>query len=183
MTPDRYAAAPTWEAFLEGAEANRDLWHDLYARTVLPAWAREAVATLDTPVHLLALSADWCGDAVNILPWIARLAEASDWIEFRVVDRDENPDLMDAHLTNGARSIPIVVVYDEAFRETGAWGPRPAPLQHWFETEGRALEYAERYPRIRRWYARDRGVTILSELLQRLGVEASVPERAAILSV
>jgi len=48
---------------------------------------------------------DWCGDAVNTLPVIGRLAEHASNIELRVVGRDANLDLMDAHLTNGSRSI------------------------------------------------------------------------------
>jgi hypothetical protein len=169
MTGARYDVAPTFEDALAAADANRDLWHGLYARTELPEWARERVVGLTRPVRLLALSADWCGDAVNILPWIARLTEASPHLELRVLDRDENLDLMDAHLTNGARSIPVVIAYEADFTELGWWGPRPAELQRWVVSdEGRALESAARYAQIRRWYARDRGVAILSEVLDLL---------------
>lgn len=170
---DRWSAAPTWAESLAAAEANRDLWHALDARTSLPEWASEAVSRLETPVRLLALSADWCGDAVNVLPWIARLAESSPHAELRVIDRDENLDLMDAHLTQGGRSIPKILFYDETFRLMGSWGPRPEPLQTWVVTEGKALPSEARYARIRRWYARDRGATILTEMLQLLGVETS----------
>ena len=38
---------------------------------------------------------------------------------------------MDQYLTNGSRSIPIVIVLDDDFRELGHWGPRPAELQAW----------------------------------------------------
>jgi hypothetical protein len=52
------------------------------------------------------LSEDWCGDAVNSVPYLARLAELAPNLDLRVLARDENPDLMDAHLTRGSRSIP-----------------------------------------------------------------------------
>ncbi|MEO5590092.1 MAG: thioredoxin family protein, partial [Gemmatimonadaceae bacterium] len=64
-----------------------------------------------------------------------------------------------------ARSIPIIIVYDAEFQERGHWGPRPGPLQHWVMTEGLALPKPDRYPHIRAWYARDKGRTIVSELL------------------
>jgi hypothetical protein len=91
----------------------------------------------------------------------------------RVVGRDENPDLMDAHLTNGrSRSIPIVIVYDEEFNEIGWWGPRPGEIQSWVMTEGLSMPSPERYKFVRRWYAKDRGRTTLAELLDILGKAA-----------
>jgi hypothetical protein len=122
--------------------------------------------------HLVALSEDWCGDAVNTLPVVARLAESVGW-DLRVVSRDANPDLMDAHLTNGrSRSIPVVIVYDEDFREVGWWGPRPGEIQKWVLSEGLAMPSPERYKVVRRWYAEDKGRTTLRELLEVLAIAA-----------
>lgn len=45
-----------------------------------------------------------CGDASNTAPVLARLAEAAPNLEIRLVKPDENPDLMDAHLTDGVRT-------------------------------------------------------------------------------
>ena len=80
-----------------------------------------------------------------------------------LLGRDANLDVMDAHLTNGrSRSIPIVIVYDEDFREVGWWGPRPGEIQEWVMDEGLSLSSPERYKVIRRWYAKDRGRTTAS---------------------
>ncbi len=72
---------------------------------------------------------------------------------------------MDSHLTGGSRSIPVVIVYDADFQEKGWWGPRPGPLQRWVVEEGLALPKPDRYPLIRGWYARDKGKTIVAEIL------------------
>lgn len=74
---------------------------------------------------------------------------------------------MDLYLTNGSRSIPIVVIMDEEFRPAGRWGPRPAALQESVIREKRAGERlaSEIYKDARRWYARDRGETTLREVL------------------
>jgi hypothetical protein len=173
------ATAPTFEQYLAGVVRNRDLWHGLWTRTVLPAWAREAAAPLRDPVHLLAISADWCGDAVNSLPWVARLAEASPALDLRVVERDDHPALMDTHLTGASRSIPVVIAYDADVREQGWWGPRPEVLQAWVlgegPGEGKSFRPDERYARVRRWYARDRGESILREILDMVGVPVPTP--------
>jgi hypothetical protein len=174
MTPERYLAAPDFGRYLESVERNRDFWHEVWSRTVLPAGAAEEGAALGGRWNLLALSEDWCGDAVNLLPWFARLADALPGMELRVLGRDANPDLMDTHLTGTSRSIPVVIAYDADFVERGWWGPRPAPIQRWVLEAGLALPSADRYREIRRWYARDRGATTLTEFLEVLRVGAAV---------
>jgi hypothetical protein len=165
LDPGRYHAGSTFEQLLERPKTNSELWTALYKRAQIDDDLRERASTISSPVHMLALNEDWCGDSVNILPYVARLAEANPKIHFRIVSRDSNPDLMNAHLTGSSRSIPVVIVYDSLFVERGWWGPRPGPLQQWFVTEGLALPKPERYPLIRAWYARDKGRTIVSEIL------------------
>ena len=59
----------------------------------------------------------------------------------------------------------VVIVYDADFNEVGWWGPRPGEIQSWVMSEGLAMPSPERYKHVRRWYARDRGRTTLTELL------------------
>jgi hypothetical protein len=162
---ERFEAAATFPEYLDLVEKNRELWHAVDDRVRIPDEVLDEARRMPGGWHLLALSEDWCGDAVNTLPVIARLAEEAGW-DMRVMGRDENPDLMDAHLTNGrSRSIPVVIVYDEAFNEIGWWGPRPGEIQSWVMSEGLSMPSPERYKVVRRWYARDRGRSTLSELL------------------
>lgn len=183
MPQQRYLAAPTFAEFLETAEANKDLWHAVNARAVISEDILARVAALPGRWHLLVLNEDWCGDAVNSVPYVARLAELAPNLEMRVLGRDANPDLMDAHLTNNSRSIPVVIVLDEEFAEHGWWGPRPKELQSWVLGPGMELDKETRYREVRRWYARDRGRTTLEELvalLERVAAQAvSVPEVGA----
>jgi hypothetical protein len=165
MTRTRYEQAPRFAEFLERAVKHAQLWRDTYRLVRVPDEALERAARIAGGCHLVVLVEDWCGDAVNTVPIVARLAELTPGLDLRVLERDRNPDIMDAHLTNGTRSIPLVIVYDAAFRELGGWGPRPAELQAWATTIGRTLEKDERYRHIRTWYARDRGRTTLNEVL------------------
>jgi hypothetical protein len=164
---DRFEAAPDFEAYLERVDKNQDLWRNLHKRATLDDGLRADLQKLP-PLHLLALSEDWCGDAVNILPVVALMAEAAPNLDFKVLERDGNPDLMDAHLTRGTRSIPIIIVFDPSFEELAWWGPRPKELQAWVVGAGSAIESRERYRRVRAWYARDRGRTAASEIFAKL---------------
>lgn len=150
---------------LASAEKNAELWAAVWRRAEVPAEFVERVNRLGGAWHLLVLSADWCGDAVNTVPAIARLAELTSNTDLRVLDRDANLDIMDAHLTGTSRSIPAVIVLDADYVEHGWWGPRPAALQRWTLLEGQGLEKTERYKHIRGWYARDRALTTLEEIV------------------
>ena len=163
---DRFESGLTFKEALAQARKNEELWRAVYERALVPEDVVEAVESLGGRWHLLALSEDWCGDAVNLLPFLARLAERATNVDLRILSRDENLDLMDQHLTDGrSRSIPVVILLDDAFEERAWWGPRPAPLQQWVTEEGLVLESAERYRHIRRYYAKDKGLTFLSEVL------------------
>jgi hypothetical protein len=159
----------TWDRYqADEIDEHRDLWEGVYRKSVTPEWAIEELEALGRQWNLLVISEDWCGDASNLVPIFARLAEASPRVDLRIVKRDEHPDLMDLYLTNSSRSIPIVVIMDEGFRPLGRWGPRPADLQRFVIAEKRAGKQAapEIYKETRRWYAMDRGESTLRELLQ-----------------
>lgn len=177
---DRFESALTFPEYLETVRKNEDLWRGVHDRVRLPGDIVEAARSLSGTWHLLALSEDWCGDAVNILPVVSRFVDELPNVDLRVVARDENLDIMDAHLTNGrSRSIPVVILYDEDFVERAWWGPRPSKLQEWVMTEGMKMEPGPRYARTRRFYARDKGRAIVTEILDLLRTAAADPAPAA----
>lgn len=170
---EAYEMARTFTAFLDAAEANKDMWRAMVERVALHEESVARITAVRGRWRLLVLADDWCGDAVNILPVIAVLAEAAPNLELRVLGREEAPEIMDRHLTRGARSIPVAILLDEHGAERGWWGPRPRVLQEWFEEVGRGLDKAERYPELRRWYAKDRGVTTSREIADLVWCGAS----------
>lgn len=165
---ERYLAGQDFAAMLASATKNAELWAAVWRRAEVPTELLERTAALGGTWHLLVLSADWCGDAVNIVPVIARLAELAPNLDMRILDRDANPDLIDAHRTGESRSIPVFIALDENFMERGWWGPRPTVLQEWVLGDGQSLEKSDRYREVRTWYARDKGITSLGELIAML---------------
>lgn len=78
----------------------------------------------------LVISETWCGDAAQIVPVINKLADQLENVEMRLVLRDEQPELMDNFLTNGARSIPKLIRLKRKNLEVlGTWGARPKAAQ------------------------------------------------------
>ena len=154
-----------YEEFVESVEKNKSLWKGVYRTARIPDWAYEMACRRGPGVKLLAIVEDWCGDASNTVPVLARLGDEARCLELKVVLRDEHPEVIDQFLTNGARSIPIVIALDQEFRTLGHWGPRPKEIQEWVIENKEKIPSKERYPTVRKWYAKDRGVTTLKEVL------------------
>jgi hypothetical protein len=168
MNAARYEAAPTFEQFLQSVVKYKELWESTTKRTQVPAAIVEEVTAITGQWHIVVIAEDWCIDAISTLPPIAALAELTTQIDMRVMGRETNPDLMHAHLTNGGRSIPVAILYDDSWQERAWWGPRPAPLQEWVVAVGRTLAKEVKYREIRGWYARDHGATTLREIADML---------------
>jgi hypothetical protein len=168
-----WAEGLTFEAFVAACKAEHcGLWQGVYKLARVPEWALAAV-TPGTRRKLLVIAEDWCGDASNTVPIIAKLVSQAPGLELRVIMRDRYPQVMDRYLTNGSRSIPIVIALDESSEEIGHWGPRPSELQSWVMANRATMPKTELYPQVRKWYARDRGETTLREVLRAAGLPAA----------
>ncbi len=168
LTSERFYRAADYHGYVAVAKKNVDLWNVLYRTLPMPQRFVDRARAVPGTWHLLALSEDWCGDAVNTIPLIARLVEQVPSLDLRILARDQNLDVMAAHLTNGTKSIPVVMILDEHFVERGRWGPRPMELQSWVLSDGVQLPKDDRYRSTRQWYARDRGETTLEEVVSLL---------------
>jgi hypothetical protein len=164
----------SFDRFVASCKAEHcGLWQGIYNLARVPEWARGAVPE-GVRHKLLVIAEDWCGDASNTVPIVAKFVDAVPGFELRVILRDANPDVMDQYLTNGSRSIPIVIALDQNFQEIGHWGPRPTELQAWVMANRNTMPKSELYPQVRKWYARDRGETTLREVLEISGFPTSV---------
>lgn len=179
----KWREAVPFDRWVAGVAQNAELWHGLARRARVSDAAVAAASRTGRRWKLLVLTEDWCGDAVNTVPYLARLAERAPDLELRVLGRDDHMDIMGAHRTprpahgtqpaGWSSAIPIVILLNEGFEECGWWGPRPVDLQQWFWTDGQAVaDKAERYRHLRTWYARDRGATTLAEVTRLLAASS-----------
>ena len=134
---------------------------------VLPELAA-AVQQLPRRYVWLILTEGWCGDAAQLLPVMEAVARASQGtIETRYLLRDENPDLMANYLTNGAKSIPqLVVLQADTLLEASHWGPRPATAQALIlKLKAEGMSHDDFITQLHTWYAHDKTQTTQRELL------------------
>jgi hypothetical protein len=114
----------------------------------------------------MVITENWCGDSAQNLPYIAKIASLSNKINLRIILRDSNPDIMDNYLTNGARSIPKLISFDEEGNELFNWGSRPKAAQELvMELKAQGFEKKYFHEKLHLWYAKNKGADIENELL------------------
>ena len=98
---------------------------------------------LSQPLNVLVLAEDWCGDVIDNLPILGRLARESGTINIRIFLRDQHPELMEQYLNHGQfRSIPVFAFFDDQFHEIGHFIERPESVTE-RRAQRRSAIYAE----------------------------------------
>lgn len=129
VTKERFAQGMTYEAYKAQMTRNRERLEANEQSVDLAPTDLAFFQQLPKPLNVLVLAEDWCGDVINNLPVLGRLAAASGKLHVRIFLRDQNLDLMDQYLNRGQfRSIPVFAFFDENFRDLGHWIERPARI-------------------------------------------------------
>ena len=157
----------TFPEFLEAAEARRERWNRSYEEGTVSRLNRDRADRIASQIRILAVAADWCGDSAANLPYLARMVEGMEGVEFRIVNPDQGREIMDRHPNpDGRGATPTLLFLDEGFQEVGCWIERPAPLQAWYQANKGSLNQDDLYARLWSFYDTDRGETALSEILR-----------------
>lgn len=159
------------DAMLHYTKMNVQRMNRVDKTTVLNAAMLKAIEEVKGNYHFLVISEGWCGDAAQIVPVINQVVLAAGGkFDLKLVLRDQHLPLIDAHLTNGGRSIPVLLILDENKELVlPKWGPRPAILQdllvQWKKDSSDMMLIAEQ---LHGWYAKDKTQTTQQELTQLL---------------
>lgn len=133
----------------------------------VPDEIKEKLGKLKKQHTLLVISEGWCGDAAQIVPVMNKLVGESDKLDLKIVLRDENDELMDDYLTNGARSIPkLVLVETDSLVARGSWGPRPHDAAKLImdDKAKHGVVTPEAKEELQKWYLHDKGVSTMEEI-------------------
>ncbi|NNE77718.1 MAG: thioredoxin family protein [Pricia sp.] len=129
------------------------------------------IQSVNNKINWLVLTESWCGDAAPAMPVMNKIAELNDNIDFKVVLRDKNHELMQRFLTNGAMSIPKLIMIDGKTNEVlDDWGPRPTfatqKVENYKRENGKLTpEFKEE---LQIWYNANKGRNILEDLVTML---------------
>ncbi len=159
------------------AKLNRQRLGRLEKTVVLRDSTKNTVRSSTRPMIWLLITEGWCGDAAQNIPVIEKIAAENANIETRYILRDENLELIDRYLTNGARAIPKLIALDaETLEVLFTWGARPQAAQDYFlEQKALGAEKAVIMEGLQRWYNSDKGESVQDDfeaLLKGISVSA-----------
>ena len=114
----------------------------------------------------LLIAESWCADAVHTIPVLHKITSENPKLDLKIVMRDENEQLMNHFLTNGAKSIPKLIILDKDHKVTDTWGPRSKNatelVVHYKKEYGVIDDTFKRNLQV--WYNQDIGKSIVEDL-------------------
>ncbi|MDO4729137.1 MAG: thioredoxin family protein [Bacteroidota bacterium] len=136
---------------------------------VLEADVIAFLKNINQKMYWTVITEPWCGDAAHIVPFIELMSRENEKIEVNYELRDTAPFTIEKYLTNGAKSIPKLIVRDEHGNDLLIWGPRPQQCQLQFEEEKKqGLPMEQIKANVQKWYNQDKGKEIQQEITSSL---------------
>jgi thiol-disulfide isomerase/thioredoxin len=122
----KHEAGLSYGAYLaSGTEEQRQRWTEVYDRVSLTETQSRLLGGFVREMQVLVLSGIWCGDCVQQMPIIQRIAEASGGkVDTRWLDRDEHMDLQQRVVINAGHRVPVVLFAAEDFEPVGWFGDK-----------------------------------------------------------
>lgn len=155
------------DALVEYTNLNLHRMHRWEKTWVPDEELKDAVRKINTPQTWVIIAEGWCGDAAQQIPVFEHLAALNGLITTRYVLRDDNPEFMNHFLTNGARSIPVVLCFDGSNNLLWKWGPRPVEATQMLITlKQQGIDEQERKKELHGWYAKNKHQALSAELLE-----------------
>ncbi len=124
------------------------------------------------PQLWMVITENWCGDSAQNLPYIAAIAKENLLINLIILLRDSNPDVMNHFLTNGTRSIPKLIAFNDEGDELFRWGPRPqAAVELIAQWKEEGIEKQQWQEKLHLWYSKNKGIEIEKEFIELIKKE------------
>jgi hypothetical protein len=135
MPKERFQAATTFDEYVDRMKVNKEQMQRFTDEVQISPedieWWRGR-----GKLNVYVLTYDGCGDALYNIPVMAKIARQCPNIDLRVVQRDENLDVMDQYKNQGLyRSVPTFVVMDENLEEVGNLKERSESMTQVMEAE------------------------------------------------
>ena len=121
----KHNAGLSFDEYVSTAKPDKqEAWRAVYDQVELTEPHKTLIASFTREMKILVSSGVWCGDCVQQCPLLARIAEASDLIDLRFVDRDEHADLSQRIMLCQGLRVPTAVFMAEDYEFIGLFGDR-----------------------------------------------------------
>lgn len=167
-----HASGQTFPDFVAAAKARREGWVRLADSAIVdPALVQRAKAA-GNGWRILVVAIDSCGDSMNSVPYVARLA-AQAGVDLRIVLPTAGRPVQETHRSlDGRTATPTYVLLDASGTERGCIVEQPKVLREWASAARARVSLDSVHAGIRAFYAADRGVAIARETVEMLEAAA-----------
>ena len=168
FTNGRVTGLEQLESLLHYTKLNEARMNRLDKTMKVVDYVKLNLINLDKKYTWLVISESWCGDAAQILPILNKMSEVTDNVNLRIVLRDENSDLMNQFLTNGSKSIPIVIILEEDLKVINTFGPRPnvaKTIVEEYKLKNGSIDETLKIE-LQKWYLADKGTSTQKEIVE-----------------
>jgi thiol-disulfide isomerase/thioredoxin len=120
----KFEAGLPYEEYLKTDPEKAENWRKIYEQAALKPEQKKLISGFVREMQVLVISGIWCGDCVQQLPLVQRIAEANSLIKVRYLDRDEHMDLAEQVKICGGVRVPVVIFMAEDFEPVSIFGDR-----------------------------------------------------------
>ncbi len=176
-----YESGQTFEEFLAATKARREGWHGKADSAAVAMGLIERARAVKGDWKLLVIAIDRCGDSMNSVPYLAKLAANVPGLDLRIVLPDQGKAVQAAHRSmDGRLATPTIVLLDSFGNDVGCIVELPAEIRRWAHAVRSTVISDSLHAGIRDFYLRDKGSGIATEtveMLEAAGSHRSVCER------
>jgi len=167
-----HASGQTFPDFVAAAKARRDGWVRLADSAQVDVALVQRAKAAGTGWRILVVAIDACGDSMNSVPYVARLA-AQAGIDLRIVLPAAGRSVQETHRSlDGRTATPTFVLFDGSGAERGCIVEQPKALREWASAERAKVSLDSVHVGIRAFYAKDQGASIAREAVEMLETAA-----------
>lgn len=163
------ASGQTFADFLVAAKARREGWLQMRDSARVDETLLARARAVGGTWHLLVIAIDRCGDSMNSVPYLAKLAEQVPGLDLRIVLPDQGRVVQETHRSlDGRVATPTIVLLDASGRDVGCIVELPREIRDWAHGVRSTVSSDSLHAGIRMFYARDRGQGITTEAVEML---------------
>ena len=135
----------------------------------------EHLRLIKETLHWELITEHWCGDAAHITPVVWMMSRENELNHLNIQLRDSDSEI-DKYLTNGSKSIPILIVRNSNGDDIFTWGPRPEGAAELFDALRKSnAGFDQLKEELQKWYNKDKGKSVEKEIMLLIRQHILIP--------
>jgi len=120
----KFEAGLTYPEYLKTDPSKAESWQKIFDQIKLTPEQTKLIGGFVREMPVVVSTGIWCGDCVQQLPLLQKIAEANPVIKVRYLDRDQHNDLAEQIKICGGMRVPVAIFLAEDFEPVSIFGDR-----------------------------------------------------------